>query len=191
MDSKEYETYMKGLVFVELLSMADQQFGEDAVDSVLDTAKLPSGGAYTRVGYYPCEELVILVDAFSKISDIPSSELERIFGNWVLDAFSVAYPDMFVRYASPFDMLEAIEKEIHVEVRKLYPDAELPSITTLRKGNNLHLHYESDRPLANFCLGLIEGCFEKYKQKADITFIDQSGPLGGEANFHIDISDRV
>ena len=54
---------MKGVIFVELLAMAEDAFGEDAVDRVIDEAALPSGGAYTAVGNYPCEELMALVRA--------------------------------------------------------------------------------------------------------------------------------
>ena len=38
---------MKGVVFVELLKMAETLLGEAAVDDVLDNADLPSGGMYT------------------------------------------------------------------------------------------------------------------------------------------------
>jgi hypothetical protein len=38
------------MVFVELLKMAEESFGEELVDAVIDAADLPSGGAYTSVG---------------------------------------------------------------------------------------------------------------------------------------------
>lgn len=61
---------MKGVIFVELLAMAEDAFGEDAVDRVIDDTALPSGGAYTAVGNYPCEELIALVRGFSAHSGI-------------------------------------------------------------------------------------------------------------------------
>lgn len=177
---------MKGLVFVELLKMAEASFGEDKVDAVMETVSLPSGGVYTSVGYYDCAELVTLVDAFSRLSGIPRTELERKFGHWVMKAFRVGYPDMFEKHGSAFDMLEAIEDDIHVEVRKLYPDAELPSFSTIRDGSaELTLEYRSTRPLAHFCHGLIENCFAQYGERADIEMNDQSRDDFGRADFHI------
>ena len=56
---------MKGVVFVELLSMAESAFGEATVDNVLDEADLDNGGAFTAVGNYPCDHLIKLVEGFS------------------------------------------------------------------------------------------------------------------------------
>lgn len=86
---------MKGLIFIELLKMAELAFGEDQVDNILDSITLPSGGSYTAVGYYDCSELIILVDAFSRLSDFSKSDLERQFGHWVMNAFKAGYPDFF------------------------------------------------------------------------------------------------
>jgi hypothetical protein len=180
------EWIVKGIVFVELLKMAEFTFGEEQVDKVLDNAELPSGGAYTAVGYYECAEMVILVDAFSRLSGIPKPELERQFGNWVMDAFKSGYPEFFNKYGTAFDMLEAIENDIHIEVRKLYPDAELPSFNSIRNGDTeLDLEYRSERPLAHFCHGLVECCFTKYGEKANIKMVDKSSDGQGCAYFNI------
>jgi hypothetical protein len=40
---------MKGTVFVELLKMVEDAFGEDVVNCVLDKADLENDGAYTSV----------------------------------------------------------------------------------------------------------------------------------------------
>lgn len=180
------ENTLKGLIFVELIKMAESTFGEDQVDIVLDSVELPSGGAYTSVGYYECSELIILVDAFSRLSGIDKPELERQFGHWVMDAFKSGYPEFFEKYGTAFDMLEAIENDIHVEVRKLYPDAELPSFNTIRNGcTKLDLEYRSKRPLAHFCHGLVERCFTKYGETAEIQISDCSSNGHGHARFHI------
>lgn len=177
---------MKGLVFIELVRMAEASFGEDKVDEVISAASLPSGGAYTSVGYYDCAELLTLIEAFSTTSNIPAGELERRFGHWVMDAFRKGYPELFVKYGNASDMLEAIEDDIHVEVRKLYPDADLPSIKTVRQEDDrILLKYRSDRPLAAFCLGLIEACFSEFSEKASIEMEDKTEAGRGEATFTI------
>jgi hypothetical protein len=161
---------MKGIVFVELIAMAENAFGEDVVDRVIDNADLPSGGAYTAVGNYPCEELMSLVAGFSKHSGIPGAELQRQFGHWMMQSFGRNYPQFFAGRQGSFDMLEAIEGDIHVEVRKLYPEADLPTFDTHRpEPDVLNMTYTSPRPLTDFCQGLIEGCTEHFGETAQIT----------------------
>jgi len=52
---------------------------------------------------------------------------------------------------------------IHVEVRKLYPDAELPTFTcdTSTPGR-LTMLYRSSRPFADLAEGLIAGCIAHF-----------------------------
>jgi hypothetical protein len=168
---------MKGIVFVELIAMAEASFGEAVVDRVIEAAALPSGGAYTTVGNYPCEELMALIRGFSTHSGIPGPELQRLFGHWMMESFDRHYPQFFKGRGGSLDMLEAIEGEIHVEVRKLYPDADLPAFDTTRHGPDaLDLTYRSPRPLADFCQGLIEACALRFGEKASISRTD----LGSE-----------
>lgn len=160
---------MKGTVFVELLKMAEGAFGEDVVDEVLDKADLENGGAFTTVGNYPCSELVKIVEAFSEHSGLSQEMLQRKFGHWMLDHFGENYPEFFKEKKGSFEMLEAIDGEIHVEVRKLYPEAELPRFTTERKSDDfLEMVYSSPRPLVGFCHGLIEACVDRFDEKAEI-----------------------
>ncbi|WP_147127396.1 heme NO-binding domain-containing protein [Shimia ponticola] len=161
---------MKGVVFVELLNMAESAFGEDAVDEVLDSADLENDGAYTAVGNYPCAELMKIVEGFSEKSGASPEVLQRKFGHWMMEFFERGYPEFFAGKENAFEMLNAIEDEIHVEVRKLYPDAELPTFRT-RQVSDAHLEmiYSSPRPLAEFCHGLIEACVGHFGQTAEIT----------------------
>lgn len=46
------------------------------------------------------------------------------------------------------DMLEHLDGDIHVQVKKLYPDADLPRFTVLsRTDNAMRLQYYSEREL--------------------------------------------
>lgn len=161
---------MKGMVFVELLAMAEGLLGEESVDEVLNTCPLSSGGAYTTVGNYPCGELMAIVQAFSDRSGAPVAQLQRNFGHWMHQRFVEGYPSFFAERADALSMLEAIEDEVHVEVRKLYPDVELPSFESQRldDGQTLRLTYRSPRPLSDFCHGLVEACVVYFGRPAEI-----------------------
>lgn len=169
---------MKGVVFVELIEMAETLLGEEAVDAVLDACPLSSGGAFTRVGNYPCSELIALVEAFAARSATPPEALQRRFGHWVMAHFARTYPNLLADHPDALTMLEAIEGEVHVEVRKLYPDAELPRFETARPAPGcLRMVYRSPRPLAAFCHGLIEACLDHFQTPGHVAAL---GPLPGE-----------
>lgn len=180
---------MKGIVFVELLKMAEDLLGEDKVDEVISQTQLPSGGVYTSVGNYPCAELTALVQGFSTTSGVAEGELQRVFGHWMMKVFAVHYPDFFQSTPDALSMLSTIESEIHVEVRKLYPDSELPRFDARRTApDRLELDYSSPRPLAPFCHGLIEGCLAHYDTTAEITATDRSDPSLTRADFVITVT---
>jgi hypothetical protein len=169
---------MKGVVFVELVRMAESGFGEDTVDAVLDGCPLSTGGAFTSVGNYPCSDLITIVEALGKRGGVDPNELQRQFGHWMLAHFVETYPHFFEGKRSAFEMLEAIDQEVHVEVRKLYPDAELPRFETERLGpDRVRMVYSSPRPLGAFCRGLIEACLEHYAQPGVVV---EAGPPARE-----------
>lgn len=180
---------MKGTIFVELVKMAEGAFGEDVVDDVLDKADLDNGGAFTTVGNYPCSELVKIVVAFSEHSGLSPEVLQKMFGHWMLTHFVENYPEFFSSKADAFSLLESIEGEIHVEVRKLYPDAELPTFETERKdATHLNMTYESPRPLSAFCHGMIEAALEYFDQTGEIT--SQADPVNTQVtNFEITLAE--
>ncbi len=150
---------MKGIVFTELLDMAEQVIGEEAVDDILDGLDLANGGAFTGVGNYPCGDLMKIVQSVSDCTGIPGEDLQRKFGVWMHGRFVQTYPQFFEDKRTVLDMLDAIESEVHVEVRKLYPDAELPVFDTRWiSQTHLQMTYRSERPLISFCHGLIEAC---------------------------------
>jgi Haem-NO-binding len=177
---------MKGIVFVELLAMADHALGEDAVDGVIARCPLSSKGAYTAVGTYPSSELGQLVDGFSHASGDSIPALQRAFGHWMLRRFAATFPVFFEVQQDAFTMLESIENEVHAEVRKLYPDAELPTFDTVREGDDtLVMTYRSPRRLIDFCHGLIEECLVHFGEQASITCTDLSTAEMGVAEFRI------
>lgn len=162
---------MKGIVFTEFLTMVEESFGLDMVDTIIDNSDLPSsGGAYTAVGTYPHTEIVSLVVNLSEESKIPIPELLKTFGNYLFHSLARAYPDFVNKTNDPLVFLEQVETYIHVEVRKLYPDAELPTFECSRPNheNELHMIYQSNRHMEDVCEGLINGSLEHFKVSYDV-----------------------
>lgn len=161
---------MKGVIFTEFLEMVEQQFGWEVADDIIEQAALPSGGAYTAVGTYDHRELLQLVTHLSTRLDTPIPALMHAFGTYAFGRFVVGYPHFFDGVDSAFGLLENIEDYIHVEVRKLYPEAELPRFNCERPAPHvLIMEYRSQRPFADFAEGLMRGCIQHFEEDISIT----------------------
>lgn len=160
---------MKGVVFTEFLEMVEARFSADMVDDIIDDAKLPNGGAYTAVGTYPHEEIVALVVALSQHSGIATSDLLLVFGEHLFGRFFNGYPAFFENATDAFTFLAGIEDIIHAEVRKLYPDAELPKFDVEHHdAKRLVLLYDSRRHFEDLADGLMRGCLAHFGGGIDI-----------------------
>jgi hypothetical protein len=161
---------MKGVVFTEFLGMVEQQFSADMVDDIIDDADLPHGGAYTAVGTYPFPEMVALIVPLSRRSGIEVPVLIHAFGQYLFDRFFVLYPAFINACDSTMQLVSHIEHVIHTEVRKLYPDAELPTFEVeSHTAQRLSVVYQSPRCLADLAVGLIEGAMRHYGEQDALT----------------------
>jgi hypothetical protein len=175
---------MKGVVFTEFLEMVEARFSPEMADRIIVGAELSSGGVYTTVGTYDHREMIQLVSCLSKETGISPAELVRSFGTHLFGRFHTMFPKYFEGVTSSFEFLQRIDHYIHIEVGKLYPDAELPSFDcdTSQPGC-LRLTYRSSRPFAALAEGLIRGCVAHYGEAVDIAMEDLSDGTGTGARF--------
>jgi hypothetical protein len=167
---------MKGIVFSEFIEMVETQFSPEVADEIIVAADLPSGGMYTAVGTYHHGEMLALVSQLSSRTNIPSMDLVQAFGTYLFGRFVELYPAFFEGVHGTFDFLSQIEEHVHVEVRKLYPDAELPTFeTSYPTADTLEMIYRSRRPFADLALGLIRGCAAHYDEALGIEQLEMSG----------------
>lgn len=148
---------MKGIVFREFGELVTARFGEAAWDALIAESGVPSRGAYTAVGTYPHEEAVALLMALSRKSGVPADDLLKLFGEHLFGVLAKRYPFAVAGHKDLFPFLESLDGVVHVEVRKLYPDAELPSFVTRHDGDTFVLEYRSQRPFASLAEGLLRG----------------------------------
>lgn len=160
---------MKGIVFREFIDFVEDQAGDDVVDAMIDKANPASGAAYTAVGKYDWREMVDLVKALSEIVDAPMPDLIRAFGRHLFGRLAANYPTFLEGQTDTFSFLETVEDKIHVEVLKLYPDAELPTLDAKRiDDGRMVLGYSSCRPFGDLCVGMIEGCSDHFGEQFEI-----------------------
>lgn len=161
---------MKGIVFTEFLDMVEQKFGYEIVDQIITESKLKSNGIYTAVGTYPHSEVVTLLMNLSNKVAIEPTTLLKEFGKYLFDTFLSSYPQFFSAVDNAFAFLHSIDKHIHVEVLKLYPDATLPKFLSKEtEDGTLVMTYKSERKMAALAEGLIEKAILHYHEQCQIT----------------------
>lgn len=179
---------MKGVVFTEFLTMVEERFSLATVDHIIEAAQLPSQGIYTSVGTYPVDEMVKLLQQLSARTNMPIPALLKSFGRYLHARFEAGYPAFFAAHRSTLDFLSAVEEHIHVEVRKLYADAELPRFFCERVDTHtLKMTYRSPRGLADLADGLIEGCAAHYRETIQVDRQDLSEGHGTHVVFTISV----
>ena len=161
---------MKGVIFTEFLGMVEQAFSADMVDDLIEATDPASQGAYTAVGTYGHEEIVAMVVELSRRSGASVPDLLKTFGSHLFGRFEVIYPTLMPPAKTAFDFLESIEAVIHVEVLKLYPDAQLPKLRAVRHDeNHMTLEYRSPRGFQDLAVGLIMGCGAHFGESLEVT----------------------
>jgi hypothetical protein len=162
---------MKGIFFTELVGFLEQQIGIIKADQVLLLAELPNEGAFTSVGNYPAGYALKIVEAASTMTGIPFDRLCQDYGSHLYTRLAILFPTIVAHYRSAEDMLAHVASHIHEEVIILYPDARTPSITTTVEAGQLHVRYESHRPLAHLAYGLIRQCLSAFGDPREVRWV--------------------
>ncbi len=152
---------MKGIVFTLLNDMVEEKFGLEAWDALI--TKAGSDGMYLSTETYTDEELMKLVGAASEMTGIPANDLVKAFGTYMFPQFYAKYPVFFKEGMTLKSFLLTVDRVIHVEVRKLYPDAALPDFEYEDEDDNaLTMVYSSPRKMCALAEGLIAGAAEHF-----------------------------
>lgn len=175
---------MKGLIFTEFLDFVEKQFGIDVCEDMIANCKLTDDGAYTAVGTYDHSELLAMVTQLSESTQTPVDKLVQAFGENLFGVLMAKYPELTERFRDSFTLLSQLESVIHVHVRKLYPDAELPRFEHSQPdAQTLVLDYHSSRGLADVAEGLLRGCLAHYGEDVALSRTDPDGAGGTRARF--------
>ncbi|MFC5469760.1 heme NO-binding domain-containing protein [Cohnella suwonensis] len=160
---------MKGMVFTSFLEMVENKFSLGMADQIIEASDLPSGGSYTSVGTYHHNEMIQLVVQLAERTGIPVADLVRTFGEYLFTQLIAMYPQFIQEHRTAFSFLRKVDNYIHVEVRKLYPDAELPAFEyEASEPGSMAMIYRSSRPFADLAEGLILGCIQYYGENIEV-----------------------
>ncbi|WND01765.1 heme NO-binding domain-containing protein [Temperatibacter marinus] len=161
---------MLGIVFTEFQEYIEETYSPELYDDVIeDCSDLKSQGVYTSIGRYDYSEMLKLVNTLSERTSISTQDLIKTFGHHLFGRFQCLYPEFFEGISGSFEFLKTIENHIHIEVKKLYPEAELPTFEFEQESEKvLIFDYQSQRPFADLAEGLLRGCMAYYHEEIAI-----------------------
>lgn len=160
---------MKGIIFTELMEMVEEGHGLEVADKLLSHPKLSTGGVYIATGTYPVEDLEILLQTLQEILGADRDTLLKVFSGHLFQTFEKKYARLLEGYSDTFGLLKMIEGHIHVEVKKLYPDAELPEFEVESESvDQLVLIYRSTRKMEALAQGLMEAAAKHFNETFEI-----------------------
>jgi len=160
---------MKGMVYTLFSEMIEKQLGYDTWDELIDSTQPESDGIYVATDIYPDTELVNYVTALSQKTGIEASKLIFSFGEFTIRRFEDMHPEFFENHDA-CSFLQSVHDVIHVEVKKLHPDAILPSFDYEKHENgDLVMLYRSPRNLCALAEGLISGAGERFSTDISIS----------------------
>lgn len=155
---------MKGIIFNLLEQFITETAGEEIYQTILDRCSLQTREPFVGPGTYPDEDLTALVKSTVTVLGISPPEALRRFGKFAFPKLAEHFPDFVSPHRHPKEFLKTVDSIIHVEVRKLYENAKVPSFLYRDPApDRLVIEYRSDRRLCHFMEGLIEGVADHFR----------------------------
>lgn len=162
---------MKGVIFNQFCGMITERFGSEMWERILEQAPIETkGGAFIAPKTYPDDDLVALLTEASKLTGIPAELLLTQYGRYVFPQLAKLYPVFLKPGMTTKSFLKTVHSVIHVEVRKLYADASLPTFQYEDPApDRLVMIYQSPRKFCDFAVGLLQGAAEHFKERIEQT----------------------
>ncbi len=162
---------MKGAIFNIFEEFIIQKFGVEVYENILQHSQIETKDPFISAGTYPDTDFYKLVGTACKLYNLPPEEAQKMFGRFTFVELAKFQPHFVEPYKSAKSFLLTVDSVIHVEVKKLYPDAYLPKfIYSEPSKNELQIIYISKRKLYSFMEGLIDGVADYFKEDIDVEF---------------------
>lgn len=146
---------MKGVLFNVVEDVVTQVFSADVWDDVVEQAGV--SGAYTSLGNYADSEFGSIVEAAGSAAGHSVPDTLRLAGRIGFAHLVRRAPDLLDGLEDWRAVLSSLDDIIHPEVRKIYPDSDVPGFATEPDGADLIVTYTSRRALCALAEGLMIG----------------------------------
>jgi predicted hydrocarbon binding protein len=160
---------MQGVIFTAFSDMIIEKMGMEQWNELLDKTSPDSKGIYTSGDQYKDSELINMVITLSEKTGISVESLVEHFGKYLFTSLYKRSSIDVTNIDNLRELLLSIDSIIHVEVKRVHPQAYLPKFE-YDEGENkeLIMYYFSKRKLCHASVGLILGAAEYFKQEIEI-----------------------
>ncbi|MFT6835716.1 MAG: putative hydrocarbon binding protein [Francisellaceae bacterium] len=160
---------MQGSIFTSFSEMVIEKMGMAVWNDLLAKVRPTSEGIYTNGMQYKDSEIMALVAALSEITKIDPPNVIRTFGQYLFsDLYNNSSSDLS-HINNLRDFLIYIESVIHKEVKRVYPQAYLPTFECSDTSDgDFVMFYHSKRKLCYLSEGLILSASEHFNQPITI-----------------------
>ena len=157
---------MKGIMFNILEDFICENWGDEKYEEILALCPLKTKEPYVGPGSYPDSDLTTIAAQASDVLGVPLNEALRLLGAFAFTKFAEKFPEFIEHTTSARDFLLTVDSVIHVEVKKLYPDAVTPKFSYQDLSESqLIIVYRSHRRLCALMEGLIDGVANHFGTK--------------------------
>ena len=157
---------MKGEIFNLLEVFIVENWGQETFEEIFEEvhAKLATKEPFVGPGTYPDSDLFAIAGSAAAKLNISLPEALRAFGKFCFPKLALKVPQFVSPFHHPKDFLLTLHNVIHVEVKKLYKDAEPPNFFYRDPApSQLVMIYDSRRKLYDFVEGLLDGVSDYFK----------------------------
>lgn len=161
---------MQGSIFTTFSDMIIDKMGMEQWNELLEKTNPESKGIYTSGDQYEDSELVSMVVLLSEKTGVAPEKLIEAFGLYLFDSLYKNCPTDLSEIKTLREFLLSIHSVIHVEVKRLHPNAYLPVFEYEDgEGNDLIMYYSSKRKLCHASVGLIYGAAKQFNEEITIS----------------------
>ena len=149
---------MKGIIFSLLEDFVCDNWGDEKFEEILSLCPLKTKEPFVGPKTYPDSDLMTIAEKTAEMLGITLDEALKAFGCYAFPKLAKRYPIFLEDVTSARNFLMSVNSVIHVEVRKLYPNATPPEFSYQDlSGNHLIMSYSSKRGLCSLVEGFIDG----------------------------------
>ena len=155
---------MKGVIFNLFEEYVAAGYGDVFLEDLYVEASLPDDvPPFIGPLSYPDDIFFDMVVYTAKKKNLNPEKLYFAFGRFSIPLLAKRFPIFFTESSSTMELMEKINDIHHLEVKKLYPDAELPHFK-IEPGDDdsMTVHYSSHRHLCSLAKGLIAGVADHF-----------------------------
>ena len=183
---------MKGVVFNLLESFICEKWGHEKYEEILEMCPLKTREPFVSPGTYPDADLMTIATKTADNLGLSLEDALRAFGHYCFPRLADRVPSLIEGLTDARSFLLSVDSVIHVEVRKLFPEAVTPKfIYEQPAADQLIIHYQSERKLCAFMEGLIDGVAKHFNTRIDY---HQSACMhhgADECEFHLTFSTLI